>query len=175
MSQTKSTSDLMMDAVIQMRGSVLQLAVQLEMVIDVYIAEHFTKDVNLINEFICLILSPSVNLKEKLRVFVFLVNKYDPEFKQANPKFAKDLDSIIEQRNAFAHLPIDVSETAIQSYRQDAQLQLIRFKNFSESGETHFAKSFIYTEKAINNLIQYMHYYYNELLKLIGTASAPQS
>ena len=93
----------------------LQFAIELENIMGIYIAEHFTKDKDKVEEFFSLILS-RIDFEPKYRTFLYLVEKYNPEFGLKNPEFSKEIKDLIEEKNVFAHWPVDFSEQAISDY-----------------------------------------------------------
>jgi hypothetical protein len=127
-----STAVKIQEASYKIRGHVLQRAVELESLIDIYIAEHFTKDEIKIVELISLLLAPRITLDNKAQVFIYLIDKYNPDFKKANPKYANVLKKIIEERNVFAHYPVDFSDEALAAYERDATIIFVKLKNSSE-------------------------------------------
>ena len=102
------------------RGRILQHAIDMENIMGIYISEHFTKDKDKVEEFYSLILS-RVSFESKYQAFIYLVRKYSPEFVTNNPDFHKEIIKLIEERNVFAHWPVDFSEQAISDFRMRNQ------------------------------------------------------
>ena len=49
---------------------------------------------------------------------MYLVEKYNPEFRKESPLYAKEIPVIIEYRNLFAHFPVDFGKEAIEAFKR---------------------------------------------------------
>lgn len=148
-------------AAISCRGHVLQRCVELEMLIDIYIGKHFTKDNTLLEELVTLIIAPRVTFDNKLQVLKVLIDKYDSDFKSKKPRFSKELKEIIENRNIFAHYPVDLSNSSLLLYKESRSITLLKFKNMKDE-ETNTVKllnRIKYTDKQITALVDSIYDY----------------
>jgi hypothetical protein len=59
----------------EMRGHVIHRACELEMFLDIYIAQHFTVNDEKMGELMSLIFTPRLTLENKRLIFKFLVEK----------------------------------------------------------------------------------------------------
>jgi hypothetical protein len=156
------TLDLLESTAMLFRGSVIQRACELELVIDLYIAQYFTKDNQKIINYLQLI-SPRLTFDSKREIFNFLIKKYNPEFEEQF-KYHADLDKIIKQRNIFAHYVIDKSEFSIKAFEEKREVNFIKLKHgISEQGiEGHN-----YDAKKVDEIINGINIYVDAINKLI--------
>jgi hypothetical protein len=134
MTQDEQSKELIMQNVYATRGRIIQLTIQIETSIDIYISNHFTTDEEKNTELICLILAPRVNFEGKVQVFSYLVDKYHPEFKKEHKGYLKELIDIGEKRNIYAHYPIELSTQSIADFRNDGSFTFVKLKNQSLKG-----------------------------------------
>lgn len=124
----------------------------------------------------CLILAPRMEFKPKVEVFRYLVDKYNPEFKESNPRYFTDFVAIVEERNVFAHYPVELSEDALSTFQKDGSLILVQQKNKKlNKKESVLLERTLLTEEGFNTSIKLMFHYINALNNLMdkGTASTP--
>ena len=162
---------ILLDA-FNIRGRVIQRAIEIESAIDIYIVEYFSNDLAKQIELRALIVAPRMTFENKFQVFSYLVNKYHPEFESEHKNYKKDITYIIEKRNMFAHFPIDFSDEALKAYEKDGTITFVKLKNSKEFGiSTSISIQSVY----YNNLFSMMGYYFDAIYKLIGpgTASPP--
>ena len=155
-------------AAYDIRGRILQKAVEIESIINIYIAEHFTKDKSKNEELICLILSPRVTFENKIQIFKYLVDQYNPEFKDANKQYSKDLIELCEERNVFAHYPVEFSQQSLKDYVDRNIVTFVKLKNVSREGNASLVNRRHMSEDAVNGILDRMSKYIVTLRKLIG-------
>ena len=155
-------------AAYDIRGRILQRAVEIESIINIYIAEHFTKDKPKNEELICLILSPRVTFENKIQIFKYLVDKYNPEFKESNKQYSKDLTVLCEERNVFAHYPVEFSQKALKNYVDHNVVTFVKLKNVNQSGNASLVNERHMSEESVNAILDKMGKYIILLRKLIG-------
>jgi hypothetical protein len=148
-----------------MRGQILQYAIEIEVAFDMYISRHFTEDKTKQSELISLLLASRMTFDSKYQVFHYLVERYNPAFSKALPKFSNDFKKIIEWRNMFAHLPIDFSEHAIKAFEGEGKVSLVKLKNSKEYG---LASRGTLTNTTLNGHINMIKKYANEIHKLLN-------
>jgi hypothetical protein len=155
------------------RGRIIQRAIEIESTIDIYIVEHFTKDVAKQVELRALVIAPRVSFENKFQIFSYLIQEYNPEFAEANKGYKKDLPYIIEERNAYAHFPIDFSQEALNNYEKDGIITFVKLKNSKEFGISTARNT---KSDHVNQLLALMNKYAIAIRQLIGdgdTASPP--
>jgi len=161
------------DAVYNIRGRVIQWAVQIESIIDLYIAESFISDENKIIEFVSLFGS-RIPFMEKLNIFRHIVDTSRPDFGQAIPNYFNDLKGINEFRNIVAHLPVPFSQNEMDDFDNKGIVTFAKLKTSQKHG---LASAIHVSEDWINKLLKSMGDYQRELTKLLrtdmGTASPP--
>lgn len=140
------------------RGLVINAAVHLEMAINVYLSRYFAKNDTVREEIMAsLFCTNRITFESKVQIFCFLINKYDNEFKIAKPKYAKDLKDIIERRNHFAHLTLDLTDEG--------------FDKTDNIGLGKFSKDIVqvhnYSFEGIDKLLMIIYEYTEEVGKLI--------
>jgi len=145
------------------RGTMIQIISEIETMMSIYIAELLTSDKQKTEELICLILAPRVSLEDKRQVFCFLVDQYNPEFKKEHPNHNADLKRFVEQRNIYAHYPVDFSEDAIKKYKDETTFTFVQLKNSKAS----LVKRIDINERTFHKLIDDMNVYFTALKKLI--------
>ena len=155
-------------AAYDIRGRILQKAVEIESIINIYIAEHFTKDEAKNEELICLILSPRVTFENKIQIFKYLIDKYNPEFKNANKQYSKDLTDLCEERNIFAHYPVEFSQQSLKNYTDHSVVTFVKLKNVSHEGNASLVNRRELSEAAVNAILDKMTKYIVILRKLIS-------
>jgi hypothetical protein len=127
-----TTMEAILAATYDIRGRVLQRAIEIETLLDIYISEHFTKDKVKNNELVTLLLAPRISFDNKVQIFTYLVDEYNPEFRKSQPKYTAGLKRIIEERNFFAHLPVDFSKEALSAYEKEGIVTFVKLKNSSD-------------------------------------------
>lgn len=142
------------------RGHILQKSIELEMLIDNYITKHFTSDEIKFTEFVCLILC-RMSFEGKFQAFSFLLDLYNPDFKENNKGYKKEILDIIKKRNEIAHYPIDFSQRAIELFNEKRIVRFMKFKN--SEGDINSINEL--DEKTVNELINKISHYINLLIK----------
>ena len=141
------------------RGHILESCIKLELLIDFYIAKHFSDDKIKNGELLNLILSAGrITFENKRLVFKFLIEKYNPAFVKSYPQFHTDLGKIIEHRNLFAHYSMDITSVGMKNYEK-GYLGFLKFRNQ--------AKSIRYSKAEINKIIHLVSEYTQAVAKLI--------
>ncbi|HEV8284383.1 MAG TPA: hypothetical protein VGQ09_08735 [Chitinophagaceae bacterium] len=157
-------------AAYDIRGRILQRAVEIESTLDIYISEHFTTDSVKNEELVCLVLSPRVTFENKIQIFRYLVDKYNPEFKNEYKQYFKDLVQLCEERNIFAHYPVDFSEQSIINFRDHKVVTFVKLKNVTQEGDIKLVNVRAMPEDAVNTILGQMIKYIQALKKLIGNS-----
>jgi len=94
------------------RGRIINKVTTLEFLVDLYLAKYFSNEEIKRSELVYLVFSAGrVTFENKRLIFKYLAEKYNPGFIQNNPSFHKDLGTIIEHRNIFAHYPFTEGDT----------------------------------------------------------------
>lgn len=116
------------DKVINFRGSFLESFSGLESVMDLYIANHFSDDVNIRADLLSLILKTHrITVESKRQVFDHISKTKFPTRYKKFPRTHKDIIALIETRNIIAHYQVDYSDEAIET--QDKQITFLKYKN----------------------------------------------
>jgi hypothetical protein len=118
------------------RGKMLHYMSMLELVMNIYIANHFCgKDNDKINDMQLLILGDDrMSFKSKMDVFIFIAKKYDSEwyktYKGVGKELRVDLTHAMEQRNVFAHRVADNEDSPLSGQKLDkAIVRYVSYKN----------------------------------------------
>jgi hypothetical protein len=164
MTLRKEIEPLIIEASRLSRGTIIQMMTEVEIMIDVYVAELFTKDPDKIEQLICNTFA-RITLENKRQMFCFYVDRYNPEFKSSHPKYAKDLKDIIEKRNKYAHNPVDFSNEAIEKYKNETTYYLIKTR-YSKRAKV---EKITISQKVFNDLENQIRYYLEALKKLTKT------
>ena len=84
MKETYEVDPKFVELICEMRGKVIQNCIELEMVMDAYIAEHFCDTESKIVELASIVLAPRIQWREKLAIFTVLIEKYNTSFNESN-------------------------------------------------------------------------------------------
>ncbi|MDQ3843634.1 MAG: hypothetical protein M3342_06415, partial [Bacteroidota bacterium] len=147
------TQKTILKHICEARGRIIHHAIEVEYLISMYIAQHFTKDEVKAEELIAMILLPRMTFENKLQIFEQLILKYNHEFKTAFPSFRNDINEIIEERNIFAHYPTDFSKEAIEEFEKEGIITLVKLKSSKSYGLGEARKM---KDSYVNNLTQLM-------------------
>lgn len=153
------------------RGKIIQTVTEIERMIDYYIASKFLTDEDKIIELIITIISP-LTLANKIEILSLLIEKYDKPFLDSHLGFMALLTRIREERNRFAHWPLEFSAPALSDFEQKSGITLVKLKAIKPSklsaNEDHLSVDRnLYTEDGITNLlveIKKMDYAMRELV-----------
>jgi hypothetical protein len=161
-----TAEDRLLDAIYNIRGRVIQRAVEIESVIDIYIAEHFTKDPDKLHEFVSLITSRTT-FDNKLQMFKFLVDKHNKDFVGGFRTYHNEIKKAMEWRNVIAHYPVPFNKNSIEAFDKERIVLFVKLK--STSGFIEISEDFI------NKLLGEMMELFNRLKILISidTTSPP--
>jgi hypothetical protein len=169
-----TTVDAILAATFDIRGRVLQRAIEIETLLDIYISEYFTKEKVKNAELINLLLAPRINFDNKVQIFTYLVDEYAPDFRKAYPKFTTEFKHIIEERNVFAHYPVDFSKESLENYETNKVVTFVKLKYSSEYKlpDGRKQKSLMgkrpVKEADINHLLQFIESWIKILTSLIN-------
>ena len=157
------------DLISEIRGKVIQTCIDLEMIMDAYIAEHFCETEEKVAELASLVLVPRVQWREKLAIFTVLIERYNQSFKTEFPDFDKDIINAIEHRNVFAHLPADITNKGYKLFQDKGIVAFFRFKNtkMPKTKEIVNMRSPSYTNEEVNSLLRGIHTYTVAIKKLL--------
>jgi hypothetical protein len=117
----------------QVRGHAIQTVCEIEHFMNLYIVDHFTKDELKQEEFMCVVMAPRMPFDSVRQIFCYLVKKHNPEFKNSLPAYEDMINKIGEYRNALAHHPLDVSDKAVELFKNKKKISFVKFRNTSIS------------------------------------------
>jgi hypothetical protein len=144
------------------RGQVIEAIIDMENLIDVYIAEYFAPDEEKQSEFAFTILG-LLALKQKIETFGILLRKDSSVHEDERKTLIKNMNCAKNERDAMAHLSVDITEEAIMDYKEHKALTFIRRrpestqKPKSNKKETYLALRQVYTEDAANKVLRQIH------------------
>ncbi len=146
------TQEAILEAIRTSRGKILQVAVEMEKMMEIYISERFSSEDEKIQELIMLIIAPRMTLSQKKEVFDFLLEKYHPEFRNANIETLNKIQGLIFQRNVFAHWPVEFSQSAMNTYDTKTAITLVKLKNFRDekTKQLQLGEKFEYNQDKTN-------------------------
>lgn len=157
------------EIICEIRGKVVNSCIDLEMVMDGYIAQHFCETEDRIVEFASIVLAPRVQWREKLAIFSVLIEKYNASFKVEYADFDKDIANIIEHRNVFAHLPADTREIGYKLFKEQGLITFLKFKNSKMPNTKQIVYTRIpsYKNDEINAILKGIHTYTIAIHKML--------
>jgi hypothetical protein len=155
--------------VYELRGKVLQTCIELETVMDGYIAEYFCESEDKIIELASIVLAPRIPWGEKLAIFSVLIEKYNRPFMDEYSDFNKDIQNIIEHRNVFAHFPANTTPSGVELFKKVGVVAFLKFKNskMPVTKEIVYARQPSYTNDEINLILKGIHTYTMAIHKML--------
>jgi hypothetical protein len=128
----KSTSDdyhEYTNLAILRRGVIINETILLERQIDTYISKYFCKDPDKQKELMELIIcTDRITFSSKQQVLKVLLEKNNPNFLNDNENILKDITTITEHRNIFAHYWL-VTSDEMAKWVNEKKTVFIKFKN----------------------------------------------
>jgi hypothetical protein len=138
----------------KLRGEVINQTIQLERVMDAFIASHFCSDETKRTELMILILcTERITFENKRQVLKWIVENHEKGLIEVHAKLFKNLQEIGEFRNLLAHTYLDI-ENFVDNVKS-AKIALKKYKN-----QIDIIKL---TEKEINEKIKVIEFYTNVL------------
>jgi hypothetical protein len=86
------------------------------------------------------------------------LKNYNPDFIKNYPQFHSHLGTIVEQRNIFAHYPINTTSEAIEKFKTHKWVHFMKFKNTLQT--------LAYSEESVKKLINLIYDYTEAIQKL---------
>lgn len=157
------------DAICGVRGRFIESCIQLETMMDAYIAQHFCDTNEKVSELAYLVLAPRVSWREKLEIFKVLITKYNKKFEEEYGDFFKDITHIIEHRNVFAHFPADITPDGFKLFKKTGILPFIKFKNqkMPKTKKIVYIRYPSYTEEEFNSNLKSIYIYTIAIQKML--------
>lgn len=86
-------------------------------------------------------------------------------------KIDEEIGHIIENRNAFAHFPANMTKEGIDAFNNNGFIQFFKFKNYTKKGskEIGYLRVPEFTEKMIENTLTRIHLYTVEIRGMLRT------
>ena len=150
------TKQMLFQSIVEtIRGRVIHACIDIEFMIDGYIAEHFCNTQDKVDELASLILMPRVSWNDKVEIFSVLIEKYNKQFNTSYPDYKKDIIDLIEKRNQFAHFPSNNTIEGIRHFDKTGNIQFLKFKNFKEkvTKDISYQQKPEYSHEEIKNYI----------------------
>jgi hypothetical protein len=167
-----TTQELMLESAYRSRGRIIQLAIEMETYVDWYISKYFSDDEDKQTDFKILLLG-SIDLKNKMPILKYILGLNIENKKEDINKLINNIGIANTERNVFAHLPIDLSETAQAEYIKSPILDYIRMRpghdKISNTYELGLKRPF--DENKINELIAFIHSIITVLKSITDTAN----
>jgi len=138
------------------RGDVINHVINLEQVIEGFIAKHYTIWVNdedydkKIEDFkIIFFWITSMGLGNKIKIVKKIIELYQPDIHNMYPEenVYNDLDQIISTRNAMAHWQLDFSNEYRRNGSKNKQMKIDRLNKLKNGGVT------VYSEESIQKIL----------------------
>lgn len=118
-----------------LRGVVISAVIDIERLIDIYLADYFSVNQDKRHELLDLVLSASGGMaaEPKRVIFAALFMKHNRKFYEDNKDFFEHLTFIIKQRNILAHYLLDRSEHAVKRFKETGDIGFVKFKKVRET------------------------------------------
>src|ERR1700761_4707132 len=106
------------------RGEIIHAVSRLDRVLDIYIATYFCSNKEKRADFANIILGGNrISLDGKRKLFDILIKKQTPDFFIRHPDFNKNMNTVMYERNSFAHNILCSNEEAIDKMETHIGLQ----------------------------------------------------
>lgn len=129
----------------------------LEIMIDLFLANHFCKDELTKKHFLKFVLNSKVIVFENKRVVLKkIVEESYPNFSKKIPKYYARLDKIRDLRNAFAHHQVDITLEGLELAKENQTIVLL---DGSKERTEHKITSIL-------EMIEDIRVIYNEIAKM---------
>jgi len=139
---------------IDYRGRIIDEVTHLERMLDVYIASYFCESIDKAREFANIILGSSrISLDGKRKLFDTLIKLEHPDFFKINTDFNKDMNTVMYERNSFAHNMLYSGDVAIEQHETHVWLQKFNVKNREEWYDDEKVIGILNTIKKCRNII----------------------
>ncbi|WP_179412855.1 hypothetical protein HDF19_12005 [Mucilaginibacter sp. E4BP6] len=127
------------------RGKIIDAVSSLDRLLDIYIATYFCDSLDKVKEFSNIILGANrISLDGKRKLFDVLIKIQRPEFgKKVHRSFKKDMNTVMYERNSFAHNLVCTNQDAI-----DRATTHIGLQKFSANSRIEW-----YDEEKINSIL----------------------
>jgi hypothetical protein len=155
-------SDNIDQALCIVRGHFLQRSIELEMRINLFLSRYFGRTEELKDDlFYHLFITNRITFDAKVELFTIIIENYHPEFKIDNPNYLKNLKEIIEHRNNFAHLHLDITESG-ENAVMAGKIALAKYN------KKDLTKTIQYNQDEINGYIDMIYNYIDAIDKFIN-------
>ncbi|MBL7745660.1 MAG: hypothetical protein JNN00_19470 [Chitinophagaceae bacterium] len=157
------------------RGIMIENAVEIERMMEYYIGKCFCRTEEKITEMIMLIIAP-MQFTQKKELFMFLITSHNKKFLNKHKSILSSAGSVIKHRNIFAHWSVDYSSIAEDDF---VKKQVLHFVKLKRSDKAKIRKDLLYpdketySEKKINALIKESVDLNNCLRELLKWTNAP--
>lgn len=167
--QLPDARQIMQLKVCRARGTVLQLAIETENLIEGYIASKFAESQAKRTELIIKILAQRVGANDKIDVFRLLIQRYDKAFYSKHKSIIGKIKSINQTRNQFAHWPVSLKSEDIEMHSKGKGFRLIRLTVKKELSDKTDIPDEIYSNSRLNDKVKYITGVNILLIKLINS------
>jgi hypothetical protein len=153
----------------------MQLTIEIEKIVEYYIASKFIKEEDKITELIITIISPHIIFSKKIEIFCYLISVYDKWFIDKHTGINAALNTIKEERNRFAHWSLDFSPNAQETFINKKGITLVKLKSVKPKDDQDIltVERFLYTVDRFNELISVITVAENALLELTNLQTPP--
>jgi hypothetical protein len=142
------------------RGQIIERVVVLERIIDTFIGMYFFKDMAKYREMQEMVFATTkITFLNKAEVLTAIIKKNNSQFLVKNKKFFDELNGIAEERNKFAHHATDISKKAVEVFKKDGTVVLLKYKNEEIPSP--------YNDEIIDNLMTKITKYQKLILSII--------
>lgn len=147
------------DLVIRARGLYIHRFVELEMNLNLYLAQFFCSTLSKQNDILIHIFGTSrITLESKMEMFLDILESRQNEIYKALPVSKTEIQRMIERRNQFAHLSIDYSDGIVPN---QGVITLLKWKGDK-------TKPIVYTTKEYDEHLAKVYRLYEFIGNLIN-------
>ncbi len=154
-----------------LRGAVINEVAFLEIMIDIFLANHFCKGPTEKRDFLKIVMQTKyISFESKRIIFHKLITCYYPDFPKRVKDYHKLIDKIRDCRNKLAHSQLDISPNGIENFIKTKNIFLL--DSIKESKELKYSEveTVIYNSKWIANEIGKIN---NNYRKVSSTSELP--
>lgn len=110
------------------RGYVIELSISVERAIDRFIAGYFCEDPNKFIEIKDYIIAQAMPAESKRMIFVNILNRNYPNLIKIHKKSINEIAELYEERNILAHMELDISEQALNTFIETGNIHFIKYR-----------------------------------------------
>jgi hypothetical protein len=153
-SEREKLREIVIETSLKYRGQIIHEVSRMERSLDFYIASYFCDTKEKVDEFANIILGANrISLDGKRKLFDILIKKQKPYFFTRYDTFNKDMNTVMYERNSFAHNMVSLRDDSISQHEIHIGLQKINANSRIEWYSPERVQSILVTIRRCKTLI----------------------